>query len=180
MITELKLRRERIKKLELTIKEFEPRIVQRIRNQKSKLKTCPSCGSKINKEFVKKVSCVCCGSKDFGYTKTDKVKLEVLKKELQAKKAKYIKELAILEKKKAEQKVNPIKRNFRKVIEEEKKEEPSKWGARITEYNSDGEPEDSFSEWFYWEGYGNPTVSDASMELGYPEKDIIMLTRIND
>jgi len=64
--------------------DFDTNIVARINQQKSKFKTCPSCESKLNASKVRRISCVLCGSKDFGYTKTDKTNKIKLEEKIEA------------------------------------------------------------------------------------------------
>lgn len=85
---------------------------------------------------------MCCGSNNFGYTDTDKKKLERLK-EVRAEIKKSLKCVERVETVKA----TSTKKVISKPVEEV---EPSRWTAYITEYGADGSAEDIFKEWFYW------------------------------
>ena len=61
------------------LENFDKNIIERIKNQKSSLKTCPACNSKLNINYITSIKCPTCKSSSFGYTDTDLKKLTRLK-----------------------------------------------------------------------------------------------------
>jgi uncharacterized Zn finger protein (UPF0148 family) len=171
---------ERKTETEFSITNFKKNIVERIQKQKSTYKACPTCGSKISIKFVTKVECVCCGSKEFGFTNTDESRLTRLKEVLKE----INKEISKTETKQAtkKKKVTAVKVSKPVIIPTSVEEEMETvdYTAYITEYDAEGEPQDSFKEWFTWE-YPNekPTKIDAANILGYPVGDIQMLQQMD-
>lgn len=61
---------EKVKNVEIKLKEFDESIIERVSNESSKTKKCKNCGSVINKEYIKNVNCPIC-QENFTYTETD-------------------------------------------------------------------------------------------------------------
>jgi hypothetical protein len=92
----IKLLQSELAKLSLAVESLKKEITTRIKNQKSQLKGCSCCGSKISVKHLKSSDCPVCNSSLL--TDTDKLKIEKLKESVAQKTQKIKSEIDKLEK----------------------------------------------------------------------------------
>jgi hypothetical protein len=79
--------KNKISKYENELLELNKKITEKIQKQSAKFKTCPNCGSKISKEYIKNHKCNVCNKELYTNTEQKKVdninlKIQKAKKEL--------------------------------------------------------------------------------------------------
>ena len=159
----MKTIKEEIRTLEDNIREVNKKVKEKIFSKPLPFAICKKCKSKINVKMMINVhteNCPCCCEKGLGFTKSDTTKVEKIKNQIKL-----------------------LNIQLDKEIEEERmksKQAQSNYPCYtvwIKEYNSNGEAEDSFKEWFEWEYIGTPTLEEAAHLLGYPSSDIIQIVK---